>query len=360
MAEFYICLITKTHNNQYSVLQSILIPRCLAVVLLTAICVQNAILFSLLLIKFATQELYRFVEKMMSSEARGETIGFFHSVVLSYKYVAIFREKRDGSLCGMFLIDVKTDLERQGRRYNQIKMGVLLFRNEYRGGPLMYAIAMSLYLKCMITHPLTPMYIVFKTFSYKSYRIAAQTIDQTYPRFDKETPEWEKSLMDEFGYSLETEVDKYDPKFNVVQRTVTKLKTHATADNAGTGNNPHVKFFFQRNPGWKTGHCLIVVSRITWLGMLHIFAQPLKRIFRPKKLPTQQATSSDNGISAAAASHPSKKKLLRRMTTRAVLKDFYKIPPNVNLKSTNGAPLQLGLQEAGGTNYEDVDLPSPF
>ena len=58
----------------------------------------------------------------------------FHKYLLKYSHVAIFRDRLDGSLRGMFMIDYKTNLSIDGRSYNcinvsaiKIKLDVLIF-----------------------------------------------------------------------------------------------------------------------------------------------------------------------------------------------------------------------------------------
>ena len=50
------------------------------------------------------------------------SIDHFHEVLLQYKYACFFRERLDGSLRGMVLIDPQMGLVKEGRRYNCIKV----------------------------------------------------------------------------------------------------------------------------------------------------------------------------------------------------------------------------------------------
>ena len=49
----------------------------------------------------------------------------FHKYLLKYSHVAIFRDRLDGSLRGMFMIDYKTNLSMDGRSYNCINVSVI-------------------------------------------------------------------------------------------------------------------------------------------------------------------------------------------------------------------------------------------
>ncbi|XP_065842698.1 uncharacterized protein [Oscarella lobularis] len=316
---------------------------------------------------FAVSELWTFINQMMAAD--NDTAGSIeatHAAILAYKYVALFRERQDGSLRGLFFVDVKTDLKREGKRYNLIRLGGLLFRSEYRGGPLMYAVASALCFQCMLTHPLTPLYIIFKTFSYKSYRLAAQIIDFTYPRYNKETPKWEKHLLDELGHSYESDDTKYYPETNILHRRVNHMAQHAVADNLNFHDNPHVQFFYERNPNWREGDCLVVVSRITWMGLMNMVLQSFKRAFFQTK--RRDATAPAAAVAKAKpqmnrrgslAPDPSKRKLLRRLTTRAALKDIYS--SRFIDKKAHVSRGSLTIDEVpNNLNFDEVDIPSPI
>ena len=78
------------------------------------------------------------------------------------------------------------------------------------------------------------------------------------------------------------------------------------------------------------GDCLVVVSRITWMGLMNMVLQSFKRAFFQTK--RRDATAPAAAVAKAKpqmnrrgslAPDPSKRKLLRRLTTRAALKDIY-------------------------------------
>lgn len=117
----------------------------------------------------------------------------FWQVLLGYHYVFFFRDKLDGTLRGMFLMDIRDHCS-QRRRYKVIKvgptrpalpsslqvacmcpssqLGLALFYRDYRGGPLIFMAVLYHVGKHLVLHPFTPVYIIGKAFSYMSYLVS--------------------------------------------------------------------------------------------------------------------------------------------------------------------------------------------
>jgi hypothetical protein len=192
-------------------------------------------------------DLFTLGKELVSSDI---SIDQFQKVLLQYERVAIFRDQVDGSLRGMFLIDSQTGLNRHGRRYNCVKLGLALFKDEFRGGPLVYYVICYHLLKVLILHPRTPLYVLTKCFSYKSYLFNLRLSTTVYPRHDSGIPPFEKSIIDEFGESICTANETYDPTTCVLQRETSRLKSHVAPITAKELENPHVAYFSKQNPSW--------------------------------------------------------------------------------------------------------------
>eukprot|EP00118_Oscarella_pearsei_P003330 m.13924 g.13924 ORF g.13924 m.13924 type:complete len:353 (+) comp25307_c0_seq3:94-1152(+) len=228
-------------------------------------------------------ELFRLAKDLVASEDIG--LEQFHLVLLKYKYVALFRDRLDGSLRGMLLIDTEMGLIKEGRAYNCIKMGLALFKTQYRGGPLAYFVAGYHLLKALLLHPFTPLYVLYKCFSHKSYMTSIRTCAEVYPRYDCETPAWEKSIMNDFGSSIaESEGVSYDSENCVIKREIARLQDHAAPATPDVSNNPHGHFFLEKNSGWSKGHCMIVLAKVTWGSLASLVYQGARRYFRGRKV----------------------------------------------------------------------------
>ena len=101
----------------------------------------------------------------------------------------------------------------------------------------------------LILHPRTPMYIVGKSFSYKSYMVATK-FQEFYPRYNKETPEFYKDLLEEFAESVRLPDEVYNPETFVLEREISYLKDYVAVISEQDLKNPHIRFFNEQNPGW--------------------------------------------------------------------------------------------------------------
>lgn len=224
-------------------------------------------------------ELFIFAKGMVSSDI---TVEQFHRVLLGYKFIIICRERIDGSLRGMCLLDQSS--HKQGdQSYNVIKVGLALFNKLYQGGPLLYYIFFYHILKVLLLHPSTPLYIMGKCFSYKSYLALAQTLNHTFPCYNHPFPEFERSLLLEFANSVVKSGEIFNPETFVLQREISHVKDFVAPISDEQLQNPHIKFFIDQNPGWANGHCMFFISPITIYDVLNIFKKALQRALGIRK-----------------------------------------------------------------------------
>lgn len=182
----------------------------------------------------------------------------FAKTLESYSHVMLCRERSNGSLRGMMLIGI----EHNGS-YTLIKWGLVMFENYYRGGPWMYWILIYISLKELLLHPFTPLYHGGKIFSYKTY-VMITPFEKFYPRYDQMTPAFEKTLIDHIATAAKQPTENYNQDTCVLEREYSFLREHIAPITDEELKNPHVKFFAEQNPGWKKGHCLIVLTLMTW------------------------------------------------------------------------------------------------
>jgi len=172
-----------------------------------------------LLDELSVKEIFQFYCTMIDTDA---TVAQFQKVMLSYKFIILYREKVDGSLRGAMLLDIRDKDTKQGK-IQLSRLGLVFMHRQYRGGGLLYLIAPCLVLKEMFLHPFTPMYVIGKTYSHKSYMIAAQLFpDHCFPRYNAETPEFEQSLLHEYAESVKMPGDVYRPETGVMREKCPK------------------------------------------------------------------------------------------------------------------------------------------
>ena len=154
----------------------------------------------------------------------------------------------DGTLRGAMLLGI----ERKAN-YTLIKSGLATFKSYYRGSPFIKIILVALIIGELIKHPLTPVYLIAKVYSYKAY-LFALSARECYPAYDRETPVHFKEIFDDFAAGVvESKAGraKYNPDTFVIENEDSCLSGNLTVVSEQDLQNPHIKFFVERNPGWR-------------------------------------------------------------------------------------------------------------
>ena len=222
---------------------------------------------TVLLDEVAVNEIYGFLLKMLDSDV---TIKEFHSVLLSYKFAIMCRERKDGSLRGVMLMGVDHRETEGGVKYTLVRLGLSFFQNYYRGGPLLYYATVYHVLKELILHPFTPLYVIGKVFSYKSYVALCHSLPRLYPRHDLEVTDFTRGIINDYGMECKTPGEEYDPETFVLKRERTAVKDRVAYISDIDLRDPHIKFFVEQNPDWARGHQMIVAGEVGWLDVLKV------------------------------------------------------------------------------------------
>ncbi len=107
----------------------------------------------------------------------------------------------------------------------------------------------------LLLHPLTPLYVVGKSFGYKSY-LVARKFTRSYPRWGKETPAHFKEIFKEYAESVKDDGDMYDEETGVLKQERSHLRENLLAVSEQDLQNPDIKYFVERNPGYLKVHIL--------------------------------------------------------------------------------------------------------
>lgn len=210
--------------------------------------------------KHSVREISCFLRSMVDFRYTDEEL---HSILLKYDHVVFCREKRDGSMRGMLLMKVERRQKENGGMYTLMRLGSGFMQAGYQGGPLLYYVLSCRLLKELILHPYTPLYIIGKTFGYKSYLAFATTVKNFYPRYNTTTPSFEKRLLDNYAESMRFSGESYNQE-GVIEREGVMLKENVSPISNEDLNNPHIQFFQEHNPGWRKGHQLCILAKVTW------------------------------------------------------------------------------------------------
>ena len=226
-------------------------------------------------------ELYNFLMTMMDGDTT--TVQEFHKLALSYTYAVIYRERNDGSLRGVMFVGIDRKQRDNGKPFTVIRLGLGFLQLNYRGGPYMYSFATFLFFKELIMHPLTPLYVLGKAFSYKSYCVMAHSLPYSFPRYDHETPDFLRDIINDYGLKVKLPNETYNMDTFVLERERVKMKNFVALLDEDALKDPHIKFFVERNPGWVKGHQLISVGLVKWTDAVWMILKTLLKAMRGRK-----------------------------------------------------------------------------
>lgn len=111
----------------------------------------------------------------------------------------------------------------------------------------------------------------------RTYRLLPIFFREWYPRYNCETPEFAKNLMDAFGKV------KYPPNYNQDTGLITfhaaaeALKPGVADAHDGRLNDPHIRYFVERNPGHVKGDELVCVANVSINNFAPAFIRMLKQ-----------------------------------------------------------------------------------
>ena len=189
--------------------------------------------------------------------------------------------------------------------YTVINTGRTAFKDYYRGSPYIKIILGSLIIGELFKHPLTPIYLVGFVVSYKAY-LVGKSWREFYPVYNRETPEYLKEILANAAAAMVTTLKgraKYNPETFVLEQENVYLLENLSTVSEQDLRNPHVKFFVERNPGWRKvsfhyqrkhvytithiqthiqGHALIVGICVTWIGLILSVKSIMKKVLRLK------------------------------------------------------------------------------
>lgn len=134
---------------------------------------------------------------------------------------------------------------------------------------------------------------------YKTYRYLPLNFHQFYPRYDMATPPYEQAVLDEFSSF------KFPSEYNREKGTISfscasECLREGVADvTEAKMQNPHVRFFVKKNPGYRWGHELACIARLSCENFTKAFYRSALH-----KEKNSEADSVDNSQSGLGAGQP--------------------------------------------------------
>ena len=234
-------------------------------------------------------ELYNFFMRRIDTEAKASHL---QHLLKTYTYAVISREKVDGSLRGVTLFSMDRK-NHNGFKFTLIRNGLMFYQDGYEGGPLFYFFMTYFTLREFILRPLTPIFVIGKCYTHKSYLLMSRTYSEHYPRPDTELPIYLKEIIADYVNDVKTPTDVYDPETLVLKREKSHVKSGVVEVTEKDLQNPYIKLFVEKNPGWQKGHQMITVSRVRWHDLLNILWKFVKRSFKAGKKHRERSDKPD-------------------------------------------------------------------
>jgi hypothetical protein len=110
-------------------------------------------------------------------------------------------------------------------------------------------------------HPHLPLYWLLVSSGYRTYLYLPLFFYHFYPCYDNPTPEFERHLIDTLGRMKYP--DEYGEGVVHVSRPRECLLPEIAVPDAAKRDNPHIRFFLERNPGAFRGDDLVCVTEFS-------------------------------------------------------------------------------------------------
>ncbi len=122
------------------------------------------------------------------------------------------------------------------------------------------------------SNPDTPLFWFLISKGYKTYKFLPVFFNEFYPRFNKQTPTYEKKIIDAFARLKFT--DLYDQEKGLIRTDdkKDKLKKGIAEVTEARLRDEHIRYFIERNPNWKNGEelaCIAPLSRANFNRMAY-------------------------------------------------------------------------------------------
>ena len=174
--------------------------------------------------------------------------------------IRLFDDKT-GALTG-FSTQMVFPIEAGGKEILAVFSGDTIVDRESWGTMALGLAAVRLAFSLIGQHPDRELYWFLISKGYRTYRFLPVYFHEYYPRHEQETPSWAKEIIDACGKRKFAE--RYDPATGIVRADEEgcRLKEGVGTVTKERLNDPHVKFFLERNPGHADGNELCCIAAL--------------------------------------------------------------------------------------------------
>jgi hypothetical protein len=173
----------------------------------------------------------------------------------------VLRIVRDGTLVGFSTLEAYATTHRD-RVINVIYSGDTVVSPEAWGSPVLARGWIALVRAIQATRPAEPWYWLLLSSGFRTYRFLPVFWREFWPRHDAEPDDDTRRMM--AALAREHFDGCFDERAGVVRfPRPQRLRTHLAEVTQGKANDPHVRFFLERNPAHNEGDELVCLAELS-------------------------------------------------------------------------------------------------
>jgi hypothetical protein len=191
-------------------------------------------------------------------------------------HIILLHDAEDGSLQGFSTLKAyDTDLD--GSRVKIVFTGDTVVDKPYWGQRDLQKLFTTFLGRAKITRPFGPVYWFLMTKGYRTYLTMAKNFFEFYPCHFATTPAFESRLITHLAKG--TYPEEFDDRSGLIEYAESGGQVrHGVADiTADLLDDPHIRFFYERNPRYAQGTELVCVGKVTWQVITHSFTKVIRK-----------------------------------------------------------------------------------
>lgn len=193
----------------------------------------------------------------------GSDADIFSKDLAEKQWVILLLDSVDGSVQG-FSTQMLLECVVDSQPVKALFSGDTIINRNYWGEHELAKQWLRLVEQLLALYPRERLYWFLISKGYKTYRFLPVYFKKFYPCYDRQTPEFERQIMDALGYLKYP--DSYSRNDGVIHfsQDATYLKKGVADVDENRLKNPHIRFFVERNPLYWKGDELVCLAEISY------------------------------------------------------------------------------------------------
>lgn len=216
---------------------------------------------------------------LYSDYYEGATWESFNSDMDEKTHIVVARDSGDSTLQGFSTIKM-FEHNINGTKTITLYSGDTVIHPKYWGQKALHFAFFKFLVKTRFTNPFTKVFWFLLCNGYRTYLVFSRNIPNHWPRYDKETPPWEKNFI--HSLSIQRFGSQYDAEKGVVKfiSSLGKLKPNVAPIGEKELKEPAIRFLVEKNPGYINGDELCCLGEINFSLFLLFPLRTVKKIFK--------------------------------------------------------------------------------